>query len=140
MEKSRINRETAQPPNPIHYELISKLEFALETEKCYLDCNLTLTRLAQKLQTNREYLSSTINHYYHKTYTDLINEYRVKEATLILGNISNGTQAKHNMPEVAHASGFKSISTFNPAFKRVVGKTPTGWRKEVIEGNSKMES
>ncbi len=129
VENTNKKSQTDEFPQHIHYELRDKLKDALETEKCWLDVNLTISSLAKKLHSNREYLSRTINHFYGKSYTDLINEYRVKEASRILENISNGTQTKQNMLDIAIASGFKSTSTFNPAFKRVIGKTPKGWRK-----------
>ncbi|MBW6535699.1 MAG: helix-turn-helix domain-containing protein [Mariniphaga sp.] len=115
----------------IQYELRDKLMIALETEKCYLDVDLTINSLAKRIHSNREYLSRTIHYFFEKSYTDLINEYRVKEATRLLVNISNGTQTKLNMLEVAHASGFKSTSTFNPAFKKVMGVTPSEYKKRM---------
>jgi AraC-like DNA-binding protein len=109
----------------IRYDLTDKLKYSLETEMRYLNANLTLSILAKELHANREYLSRTIHYFFENSYTDLINEYRVKEATRILENFSNGAKTKLNMLEVAHASGFKSTSSFNPAFKKVMGVSPS---------------
>ncbi len=125
-------------PQNIHYELRDKLIIALETEKCYLDVNLTLSSLSKELHTNREYLSRTIHHFFQKNYIDFINEYRVKEATRILGSISNKIQTKQNMLEVANASGFKSTSTFNPAFKKIMGVTPSEYKQQMKGENTEV--
>jgi AraC-like DNA-binding protein len=45
--------------------------------------------------------------------------------------MTNRTQTKQNMQEVANASGFKSTSTFNPVFKRVAWLTSTGYKINV---------
>ena len=43
----------------ILYYLANKLKYALETEKRYLNANLSLNMLVKKLYTNREYFSRT---------------------------------------------------------------------------------
>ncbi|GAB1453447.1 hypothetical protein MASR2M47_35030 [Draconibacterium sp.] len=116
----------------IHYDLLDKLNHTLETEKRYLDPNLTLGTLAKELHTNREYLSRTINHFFGKSYTDYINEYRIKIALELLESIANGTTKNKTMLKIANASGFKSTSTFNPAFKKVMGETPGGYKKGIV--------
>jgi AraC-like DNA-binding protein len=113
----------------IHYDLLDKLKYAMETEKRYLDANLTISMLAKELHSNREYLSRTINHHFGKNYTDFVNEYRVKSAIQLFEDLINGTAKNCTMLEVAHATGFKSTSTFNPAFKRVTGVAPSGYKR-----------
>jgi AraC-like DNA-binding protein len=122
---------TNRSQNKIHCDLLDKLDHALETQKRYLDPNLTLGALAKELHTNREYLSRTINLFFGKSYTDYINGYRIKAALEILQSIANGTTKPRTILKIANASGFKSTSTFNPAFKKVVGDTPGGYKKGV---------
>lgn len=124
-------RPSTEEPKNIHYELLEKLKHALETEKRYLDPSLTLTTLAKELHTNREYLSRTINHCFGKSYTDYINEYRIYTAIEILESIRNKAAKPRTMLNIANASGFKSTSTFNPAFKKVAGVTPLGYKKRI---------
>jgi AraC-like DNA-binding protein len=113
----------------IHFDLLDKLDHALETQKRYLDPNLTLGILAKELHTNREYLSRTINLFFGLSYTDYINGYRIKTALELLESIANGTTKSKTMLKIANASGFKSTSTFNPAFKKVMGGTPSEYKK-----------
>jgi len=46
--------------------------------------------------------------------------------------------ARRNMPltEVAYALGFSSLGHFSTTFRRVTGKTPTGWRQEWVDGSA----
>lgn len=127
-------RPSVREQKSIHFELLDKLKHALETKKRYLDTNLTLSLLTKELHTNREYLSRTINLFFGKSYTDYINEYRIKAAIEILESIANKTAKPRTMLKVANASGFKSTSTFNPAFKKVVGVTPSGYKQQIKVG------
>ena len=123
----------------IHYDLLEKLKHALETEKRFLDPNLTISILAKEMHTNREYLSRTINHFYRKNYTDYINEFRVKSAIQLFEDITSGTINNCTMLKAANKSGFKSTSTFNPAFNKVMGVTPSGYKNRMKTENTKVE-
>lgn len=131
---------TQEPHRNIHYELLEKLKYALETEKRYLDARLTLSSLAKELHTNREYLSRTINHCFGKSYIDYINEYRVKTAIELLENNTKGTIKPSTILKVANASGFKSTSTFNPAFKKIMWVTPSGYKQRIKAENTKVQT
>lgn len=134
VENTKKKPSAQESTKNIHYDLLDKLKYALETEKRYLDANLTISSLAKELHTNREYLSRTINHYFGKNYTDLLNEYRVKSAIQLFEDLINGTAKNCTMLEVAHATGFKSTSTFNPAFKRKMGITPSVFKQRIKVG------
>ena len=135
VENTKKIPKTQYSPKNIHYDLLDKLKYALETERRYLDANLTISSLAKELHTNREYLSRTINHYFGKNYTDLLNEYRVKAAIHLFEHITNGTIKNRTILQVARTSGFKSTSTFNPSFKKVVGVTPSEYKQKIKVGN-----
>jgi AraC-like DNA-binding protein len=114
-------KPSTQPPEYIQYELLDKLKQALEIEMQYIDHNLTISLLSKELHTNREYLSSTINHFYGENYTNFINEYRVKPAIQLFEDISNDKAKNCTMFKIVNTVGFKSTSTFNPALKRFWG-------------------
>lgn len=140
IQSQNITTPKSQIENPslnIHYELLDKLMVALEAEKCWLDANLTLNSLAKSLHSNREYLSRTIHHFFKKSYIDLINEYRVKSAMHLFEEIVKGESKNFTMLEVANNSGFKSTSTFNPSFRKVVGVTPSEYKNRILKGVGK---
>ena len=109
-------------------KILEKLENLLETDKIFTQYNLTISKLAKKLSTNRNYLSGVINNEYRKNYNDFINEYRVKEAMLLLSDKKN---KKFTVEAVAKEAGFSSVSTFNPVFKKYTGLTPTKFIKRL---------
>ena len=98
----------------------------MKTKKPYLDQNLNIFTLAKQLGTNSKYLSQVINQEFDKSFVHFINEYRIEEAKQILLVDNNFTiEAQSQMV------GFKSKSSFNIAFKRHTGITPSLY----IQGN-----
>lgn len=114
-------------------KVLEKLVCEIETKKCYLEPDLSINTLAQKIGTNREYLSQTIHKTYNKNFNDFVNYYRVQEAVEILKKIVAGEQEDWTMDIVAEKSGFKYTSTFYPAFKQVMSMSPAEFRKALKE-------
>lgn len=59
-----------------------------------------------------------------KTFTKLVNEYRVVHATKLL------TESQLSITEVAFECGFNNFSHFNKIFNEITGKTASKYRKE----------
>ncbi len=107
--------------------LLQKLHNALSAEKIFTRADLTIDKLSRKLQTNRTYLSQLINEEFGRSYSDLINEYRIREAMALLSD--KVLAQKYSIEAIAHESGFNNISTFNALFRKHVGLTPSIFRK-----------
>lgn len=60
-----------------------------------------------------------------KTFTQVVNEYRVVHATKLL------TESQLSVTDVCYASGFNNFSHFNKQFKAITGKTALNYRKEI---------
>ncbi|WP_172276937.1 helix-turn-helix domain-containing protein [Chryseobacterium sp. LAM-KRS1] len=99
----------------------------METEKPYLDDSLTLQKLAEKFNMPEKQLSLLINQYAGKHFFDFINEFRIKDAQLLLKD-----QPQLTVLEVLYQVGFNSKSSFYTAFKKETGITPTDYRKSVV--------
>ena len=112
--------------NKDHKELLEKLELELNSKKVFLDEKLTLNTLAKKLKTNRSYLSETINTHYQISFSNLINKHRIKEASELL--IDKNYQ-HYSIEGIAKTVGYRNISSFNSAFKKETGITPSYFRK-----------
>ncbi|MCA0234037.1 MAG: AraC family transcriptional regulator [Bacteroidetes bacterium] len=56
------------------------------------------------------------------TFTDFVNEYRIKQASKLL--VQN-----HSVTDVCYSSGFNNLSHFTKTFKAVTGKTPREYKK-----------
>ncbi len=105
--------------------LRTKLIQYLEDEKPYFDPNLTLNALAGQLKISGRQLSTIINMELGKSFFDLINSYRIEEARKM---INEPEDPKTTISEVMYKVGFNSKSSFNTAFKKYTGKTPSEFK------------
>ena len=97
----------------------------LINEKFYLSQDATLYNVSKTLGTNTTYLSKIINSYKGKSYSDFLNELRINEAIrrIIKGDILK----KYSLEGFSYDLGFKSKSSFNNAFKKYTGVTPSAF-------------
>lgn len=107
-------------------ELIDTVEHIMKTRKPFLESTFTISGLARMTSTGRTYLSQTINEYYKKSFTQWINEYRIKEAITLMKSINN---EKFSIEAISEMAGFSSKSSFYMAFKAVTGTTPAEYLK-----------
>lgn len=83
---------------------------------------LTLDILSRKLYISRHHISYLFSSKLNISFNDFVNQLRVREACLL---IDEGVP----VTEAALRSGFGSIRTFNRAFQKERGITPTEYRK-----------
>ncbi|MEM6765610.1 MAG: helix-turn-helix domain-containing protein [Bacteroidota bacterium] len=103
---------------------LNKLTELMESDKLYLDPELSLSDLAQHLDIPKHHLTEVLNTRLNKTYYQFVNSYRIDEAKKKIE-----TAEYDNLLELAFASGFKSKATFNTYFKQMTGATPSSYRK-----------
>ena len=120
--------QTLQKHNNLQQELLN----VLEKEKLYLNPDLRVTDLCRSLMTNRTYLSNLMNNELRVSFNDLINQYRVSHAKRL---IEEDNTNLFSLGFIAVESGFGSISSFNRAFRKVVGKSPGTYRAEFHAGD-----
>lgn len=97
----------------------------MNTQKPYLDPSVTLEELAQKLSIPGWQLSQVINEYYNQNFFNYINSHRIEEAKQLLSRSDNG---KKTVLQILYEVGFNSKSTFNSAFKKHTGITPSQYK------------
>ena len=107
--------------------LFSKFEKLMRTEKIYRECDITVDKIADRLGTNRSYLSRAINENSGMSFSQYINSCRIDEARHILSEADNDIQIK----ALAYELGFATPETFSSTFKRAIGMLPTKFRKEM---------
>lgn len=102
--------------------LLARFHRIVVDQQLFLQPQLTITEVADRMGTNKTYISRLVNNSYHMPFPDLINALRVNYTQRYLINHHNATQA-----EVAKACGFTSASALNNTFKKVTGMTPKIW-------------
>ena len=111
-----------------HMESLSgKLLSLMENDKLFLDNDLNLPTVAERLGISIHETSFLINETYKDNFYNYINKYRVDEAKKLL---TSSKIDELNILGIAFASGFNSKTTFNTAFKKWVGVSPTIYVKE----------
>jgi AraC-like DNA-binding protein len=106
---------------------------ALEVDKLYLNSTLTLREMAEHLETTENKLSYLINHGFHKSFYDLINEYRVEDVKRLLLDKSYDHLS---ILGIAFESGFNSKSSFQSVFRKHTGRTPSQFKKKFLMNKS----
>jgi AraC-like DNA-binding protein len=106
---------------------LKKLISFLESEKPYLIPSLTIAELADKLSISSRHLSQVINELLNQNFFDFINGYRINEAKSIFKNPSS---KKKTILDILFEVGFNSKASFNRAFKKHTGLSPTDFRKK----------
>lgn len=119
-------------PNPSSNQNIAELAHEVTTlmvsKKPYLDPDLDLSKLAELLKMNTKVVSQIINQSFAKNFYEYVNEYRVEA---FKHRIKEKDHRKLTLLGHAFECGFNSKSTFNHTFKKMVGKTPSKYAKEV---------
>jgi len=94
----------------------------LVLNKEYRNPLINLNDIAKRTGLPKNRISMIINQMTGKNFNELINTYRIEDAkALILNNNSN-------ILDIAYEVGFNSKSTFNTAFKKYTGSTPSEFR------------
>lgn len=102
------------------------LKQAMKRERYYLDPELSLSALAERLGLHTHELSRVMNTVLKKSFNDFVNEYRVNE---VIRKMADPGFNYMNLLGIALASGFNSKATFNRAFKQFTGHNPAEYQK-----------
>lgn len=98
----------------------------MENEKPFLNPSLTVKDLSKEIKIPARELSVLINHQLGQHFFDFVNSYRIKNAMQLL---TDPNSKKVTVLEILYEVGFNSKSSFNTAFKKHTGFTPTTYRK-----------
>ena len=102
--------------------IADKLRRAMHEEQLFADASLSLRDLADRLGVSENYISQTLNDQLGRNFFDFVNAARVDAAKRLLREDSK------TVLDVAMAVGFNSRSTFNTAFRKHAGDTPSRFR------------
>jgi AraC-like DNA-binding protein len=100
----------------------TKLTRALSTNELYADNTLSLRKLSDITGVTKNHISETLSQHLGVNFFDFVNSQRSAEAERLLA------ETDLTILEIGLEVGFNSRSTFNAAFKKHVGSTPSSYR------------
>lgn len=107
----------------IRKRIIQKIEQLFSQEKMYRTEGITITFLSENIHEKEYQVRRAINQELGYTnFNAFVNHYRIKEACELMNQNSD---KNFTFQEIAFKLGYKSIATFNRAFKNETGKTPS---------------
>lgn len=122
-----ILQEKKIEPEILNEDLL-ELKKYMADEKPFLDPALTIQDISKEMNVPIRELSVLINHQLGQHFYDFVNTYRIENAMEILKDPS---KTKVIILEILYEVGFNSKSSFNTAFKKHTGNTPTEYRKSL---------
>lgn len=119
------SRSTLHLPDDHYQKLSRQLERLIVDDKVYLENELSLAQLSEKLKIQPYQTSELISRQYQESFFDLINRNRVEE---VKKRLHDPAFSHLSILGVALDCGFNSKSSFNTAFKKFTGQTPSQYR------------
>jgi transcriptional regulator GlxA family with amidase domain len=104
--------------------IADKLNKVMAENRLFLEENLSLNRLSLAISVSENHISETLSQYLNTNFFHFVNGFRIEEAK----NLLQGTD--NSVTNITFEVGFNSKSTFNAAFKKSIGTTPSSFRKQ----------
>ena len=107
-------------------DLMQRINELMEQEQLYKNVNLKVTDVAVRLGTNNRYVSDCIRQCEGTTFSNFVNDYRVRHAQQLMR-----TNPKKKVSSLYLEAGFANESTFFRTFKASTGMTPKEWLEQL---------
>ena len=108
-------------------DLFAEISKLVLGKKLYLEPNLSLAKLSKMLGKSTQQISLVVNEHAKQNFNDYINFHRIQDSKKMLLSAEN---EKYTISSIAFDVGFNSLSSFNGAFKKFEGTTPSAFRKK----------
>jgi AraC-like DNA-binding protein len=112
-------------------EVFEKMEQVFKTTKPYLDPELSVKKVVDLIGEPEHIISRAINHKAEMHFFDYVNKYRVEEAKQLLTDEKAVKQ--FTIEALAMQCGFNNKTSFNKAFKKFTGETPSAYRDRLAQ-------
>ncbi|REC62536.1 AraC family transcriptional regulator [Chryseobacterium pennae] len=127
VSEEKSSKESIEDEREYNEELLKLKKYMVE-KRPYLNSSLTIQDVSSDIEIPVRDLSLLINHQLGQHFYDFVNAYRIESAKDILKDTS---KSKVTVLEILYEVGFNSKSSFNTAFKKHTGNTPTSYRKNL---------
>lgn len=105
---------------------IQALKELFDKGRVFLRPRLTLEEISSEMRLPSRYISYLINHVHQCNFNQFVNTYRVKEVLKRMEDPQNNIKT---LLGIALDAGFSSKSSFNTAFRSVMGEAPSTFLK-----------
>jgi len=121
--------KTSSDQNKEDFEVLSQF---IEREKPYLKNDLKMQDLVESTGITYKRISEVFNKNFNKTFYEVMNEYRLEEAKVL---INKGFHRDYTISHLAEKAGFNSKTTFNRIFKKYTNQTPSDYIQNLEESS-----
>jgi AraC-like DNA-binding protein len=127
-EKSGEQNAVSPPPQAVTNPIVEKVITSMEVEKSYRDMGLSIRGLADQLGVAEHRLRKLINQSLnYRNFNDFLNRYRLAE---VAARLAEPAEAQIPILTIAMDAGYRSMTTFNRAFRAEFDQTPTDYRRQ----------
>ncbi len=107
--------------------IATEIKEYFDSEKPFLEPDLNLHSMSEKMGYTRNQISYVINHVLGRTFYDLVNGRRIEH---VIQQMSSN-HSRQSILEIAINAGFNSVSGFYSAFKKSKGMTPAQYQRSL---------
>ncbi len=132
LEQQKHNSETSEPQEPSKslysipidqkQQLLIEITHVFENLSIISDVDFSIVKMAELVESNVKYVSTVINEKYGKSFKNVLNEYRVKEACKML---TDQNYEHYTIKTIYESVGYRNAASFIRAFKNIKGMTPS---------------
>ncbi|CAM4236583.1 helix-turn-helix domain-containing protein [Pseudoalteromonas byunsanensis] len=105
-------------------QIAAKLEKVMLEDHMFMEEELSLNKLSNAIGISENHISETLSQHLQMNFFHFVNSYRIELAKTLL--LTTGKLVS----TIAYEVGFNSKSTFNTAFKKQTGLTPSAFKKQ----------
>lgn len=109
------------------------LKQAMETDRLYLDPELSVNKLAEHINVHPKTISAVLNQHLQKGFSEYVNDYRIAE---VKRRLARHETRNMTIAGIALDSGFNSMATFQRVFKASENMTPKEYVALVTDNSS----
>lgn len=120
-EEENFDTQSDEADNVLYDEIVR----AMNSTNAWLNPDFGLAQLTSLVKSNTAYVSRVIGKVTGDNVKSFINSYRVTEAKKRM--LINGPKGQMTLQAIAESVGFGSQVSFNRAFKRIAGMTPSAY-------------
>ncbi len=115
-------------------ELYERIVEYFESEKPFLDNQLTINDVVKVVFSNKVYISRAISQFTGRNFCQFVNYYRISYSVECFR-----TNPDLRVNELAEMSGFNSVVSYNMAFRLFMNENPSDWCRKERHKNRKKK-